>query len=199
MSSRFVRLTLTTLALAATLLPGAGLAKTPAGGRPVQKDIYGFEVLSIKGNKVPLSSYKGKVLLVVNTASRCGFTPQYEGLEALYQKYRAQGFEVLAFPANDFLSQEPGTDEEIEEFCSTRFGTKFPLFSKIHVKGGKIAPLYSWLTKDSAFPGDVEWNFTKFLIGPDGKVVARFPSKVKPLAPEITGQIETLLASRAAR
>lgn len=158
------------------------------------RGVHDFKVRSIDGKDVALSQYKGKALLIVNTASRCGFTPQYEGLEAVYQKYRAKGFEVLAFPANNFMNQEPGTDAEIQKFCSLKYDTTFPLFSKISVKGKEISPLYAYLTQRSPFPGDIKWNFNKFLVGPDGHVVARFDSKVEPTSPEVTAAIEKLLA-----
>jgi glutathione peroxidase len=135
-------------------------------------------------------------VLVVNTASKCGLTPQYEGLETLYERYRGRGFEVLAFPANDFLGQEPGTNEEIAEFCTTRFSTSFPLFAKIHVKGEEIAPLYAWLTRDSGHPGEIEWNFAKFLVGPDGRVIARFHPDVEPLDPDLVAKVEAALPAR---
>jgi glutathione peroxidase len=151
---------------------------------------------AIDGSSRSLASYKGKALLIVNTASKCGFTPQYESLEALYDKYKGRGFEVLAFPANDFMNQEPGSDAEIQKFCTLKYDTSFPLFSKIHVKGKEIAPLYTYLTKESAFPGDIEWNFTKFLIGPDGQVVARFGSRVDPMSKDVTGKLEALLAQK---
>lgn len=167
----------------------------PAAKKPA-RSAHDFSAKTSDGRTVSLASYRGKVLLIVNTASRCGFTGQYEGLEALAQRYRARGFEVLAFPANDFMNQEPGTDEQIRAFCSTEYGTTFPLFSKISVKGGKAHPLYAWLTRQSSKPGDVRWNFTKFVIGPDGQVAARFDSKVEPLSAEITGAIEGLLAAR---
>lgn len=182
------------LALAACV--AAGAVHSTAGARPVTPtNLHSFEVRTNDGKKQSLAQYKGKVVLVVNTASRCGLTPQYEGLESLYEKYKAQGFEILAFPANDFLGQEPGTDEEIREFCSTKYNVTFPLFSKVHVKGKEQAPLYQWLTKDSGFPGDIEWNFAKFLVGKDGTVLARFAPTVAPDAPELRAAIEKALAS----
>lgn len=171
------------------------LAATVTGAEgATSRSVYDFKVRAIDGKDVALSQYKGKALLIVNTASRCGFTPQYEGLEAVYQQYRAKGFEVLAFPANNFMNQEPGTDAEIQKFCSLKYDTTFPLFSKISVKGKEISPLYAYLTKQSPFPGDIKWNFNKFLVGADGHVVARFDSKVEPTSPEVTAAIEKLLA-----
>ena len=155
--------------------------------------IYDFKVATATGDERPLEDFKGKALLVVNTASKCGLTPQYESLQALRDKYAARGFEVLAFPANNFAWQEPGTNEEIQQFCQVNYGVTFPVFAKISVKGKDIAPLYSYLTHDSGFAGDIEWNFAKFLVAPDGKVVARFNAKVDPLAPEIVQKVEATL------
>lgn len=196
--TRFLR----TLLLAALILCAGvpSFRASHAGARTMTNTtLHSFEVRTNDGHKKSLAQFKGKAVLVVNTASRCGLTPQYEGLESLYEKYKAQGFEVLAFPANDFLGQEPGTDEEIREFCSTKYDISFPLFSKIHVKGKEQAPLYRWLTTGAGHDGDIEWNFAKFLVGPDGRVVARFHPKVKPLDPQVTGAIDSLLAARAAR
>jgi glutathione peroxidase len=167
-----------------------------AGGKAMSRTVHEFKVKTIDGKDQSLAVYKGKTLLVVNTASKCGFTGQYKGLEALYEKYREQGFEVLAFPANNFMGQEPGSNEEIAKFCELNYRTSFPLFSKISVKGRDIAPLYAYLTTAPGFAGDVGWNFTKFLVGPDGKVVARFESRTDPLDPKVTGQIEGLLAAK---
>ncbi len=160
------------------------------------KGIYDFRVATIDNGTRALSKYKGKVLLVVNTASKCGFTPQYKSLEALYEKYRAEGFEVLAFPANNFHEQEPGTNSEIQSFCSLNYHTTFPLFAKIDVKGEKIAPLYAWLTHDSGFAGDIPWNFTKFLVARNGTVVGRFDPKTDPLDASVTALLETELKKR---
>lgn len=153
-------------------------------------------VEDISGNEVALSAYRGKVLLIVNTASKCGFTPQYAQLEELYKKYQEQGLVVLGFPSNDFLGQEPGTNEEIQEFCKVRYGVSFPLFAKIAVRGRDQAPLYGDLTsrkKNGPFAGGIKWNFTKFLVGRDGRVVARFGPNVKPDAPEAVAAIESAL------
>jgi glutathione peroxidase len=155
--------------------------------------LYDFTVLTIDGETRSLGEYRGKTLLIVNTASRCGFTPQYESLEALYRQYKARGFEVLAFPANDFMGQEPGSNADIKVFCSERYHTSFPLFAKISVKGKQIAPLYRWLTKDSPFPGDIPWNFTKFVVAPDGKVAARFGPQTDPRSKDVTQLLEKLL------
>jgi glutathione peroxidase len=150
-------------------------------------NIYEFTPKSIDGAPAPLADYKGKVVLIVNVASRCGFTPQYSGLEALYKKYKDRGFTVLGFPANNFGAQEPGTEAEIKTFCSIKYNVTFPMFSKISVKGADKAPLYQYLT---AARGEVQWNFTKFLVGKDGQVIRKFDSAVTPDATELTGAIE---------
>lgn len=151
----------------------------------------------IDGKATSLKAYEGKVLLVVNVASRCGLTPQYKALEATHQKYKDKGFSVLGFPSNDFGAQEPGTNEEIKEFCSTKYNVTFPMFDKVHVKGPGQHPLYAALSgKDSPFPGDVKWNFGKFLIGRDGRIIKRFEPKVAPDSPEVTEAIEAALAQK---
>ena len=155
--------------------------------------IYDFSMKNIDGKEVPLKKYKGKVLLVVNVASYCGNTPQYKGLEALHETYKNQGFDVLGFPANEFGAQEPGTNASIKEFCEKTYRVKFPMFSKIVVKGEGIDPLYEWLTSTEGFSGPIEWNFAKFLIGKDGKVVARFKPKTQPESQEVKDAIEAAL------
>ena len=157
------------------------------------KSIYDFTMKDIDGRDVPLSQYKGKALLIVNTASKCGFTNQYEGLENLYKEYKDKGFEILAFPANNFMGQEPGSNEEIKLFCALKFKTSFPLFSKISVAGGDIDPLYVYLTKESPFKGSISWNFNKFLINKEGQVVARFGSKTTPEDQELVSTLNKLL------
>ncbi|MCS7025751.1 MAG: glutathione peroxidase [Bryobacteraceae bacterium] len=152
--------------------------------------VHDFSPKSIDGKVTPLSNYKGKVLLIVNVASRCGYTPQYAGLESLYQKYKDRGLVVLGFPANNFGGQEPGSDEEIKQFCTRNYNVTFPMFSKISAKGSDIAPLYQFLTQGS---GEVRWNFTKFLVNGDGKVIARFEPSVRPDAPELIAAIENAL------
>ena len=152
--------------------------------------VYDFTVKDKKGNDVSLSEYKGKVLLIVNTATKCGLTPQYDALEALYEKYHDQGFEILAFPCNQFLAQAPGSVEEIDSFCTLRFNTKFPRFGKIKVNGKEADPLYVYLKEQK--PGRIEWNFAKFLIDREGNVVERVSSKTKPET--MTESIEKLLA-----
>lgn len=155
-----------------------------------------FTLNTIDGKPGALADYKGKVVLIVNVASKCGFTPQYEGLEAVYRKYKDQGLVVLGFPANNFMGQEPGTNEEIKTFCTRTYNVTFPMFSKISVVGADKAPLYQFLTDKQANPttgGEIKWNFTKFLVGKDGKVIARFESPVKPESAEVTGAIEKAL------
>ena len=158
--------------------------------------IYEFTLKSIDGQQVPLAQFKGKVVLIVNVASRCGYTPQYAGLEALYEKYKDRGFVILGFPANNFLWQEPGTNEEIKTFCSTKYHVTFPMFAKVSVKGADKTPLYQFLTDKRANPssgGEIGWNFTKFLTDRNGKVIARFGSGVAPQSPEIIKAIDAAL------
>ena len=181
------------MALAAAFLGAAQPAPSAAATKAAPRNVYSFSAVTIDGAKQPLAAYKGKALLIVNTASKCGFTPQYEGLEALYKKYHDRGFEVLGFPATDFMRQEPGTDAEIKTFCSTTYHTTFPLFSKISVKGKAIHPLYAYLTRETKFRGKITWNFNKFLVDPNGKVVARFGSNIEPLSKEVTEKLESIL------
>jgi glutathione peroxidase len=159
--------------------------------------VHNISVKDIEGKEASLETYKGKVLLIVNVASKCGLTPQYKGLETLYQKYKDKGFAVLAFPCNQFGGQEPGTNEEIKQFCSTKYNVSFPLFDKIDVNGANRHPLYTNLAgKDSPFPGDIKWNFSKFLVGRDGKILKRFEPKTAPDAGELTEAIEAALAAK---
>ena len=158
--------------------------------------IYSFKLKDIDGWPIALSRYEGKVLLVVNVASECRFTHQYENLQRLYMKYRDRGFVVLGFPTNDFGKQEPGTNAQIKEFTTSQFNIKFPLFSKISAKGKATHPLYQYLTSPEVcgeFAGPVTWNFNKFLIDKDGKTIARFPSEIDPLDPQITEAVEAAL------
>ena len=158
--------------------------------------LYDIPLKDIDGKDTSLKAYKGKVLLIVNVASKCGFTPQYEGLEAIHKKYAAQGFTVVGFPCNDFMSQEPGTPEEIKTFCSSKYNVTFPLFAKLHVKGAEQHPLYAALTGKGTrrFAGDIKWNFGKFVIGRDGMIAARFGSMTKPESADVTEAIEKALA-----
>jgi glutathione peroxidase len=179
----------TWFALAAVLMGSVSLSAAAS--------LYDIPLKDIDGKDTSLKPYAGKVILVVNVASKCGFTPQYTALEAAYQKYAAQGLVVCGFPCNQFHSQEPGTDAEIKQFCSANYNVTFPMFDKLEVNGENRHPLYVALAgKDSPFPGDIRWNFTKFVIGRDGKIVARFDSKVKPDSPEVTQAIETALAAK---
>ncbi len=178
--------------LAATV----GRADDPAGSKPAPA--LDFHAQDIDGKAIDLAkAYQGKVLLVVNTASQCGYTPQYRGLESTYGKYKTKGFEILAFPANEFGSQEPGSNGEIKSFCSSSYNVTFPLFSKIVVKGPGIHPFYQYLTSaktDPKFAGDISWNFNKFLINRKGEIIARFDSGDAPESPKVTKAIEAALA-----
>lgn len=161
-----------------------------------QPKIYSFIVKTIDGKDKPLSDYKGKVLLIVNVASKCGHTPQYKGLESVYKKYKDRGFMVLGFPANNFLWQEPGTNEDIKNFCTLNYGVTFDMFSKISVKGSNQDPLYRYLTKESPVPGSVTWNFQKYLVDRKGNVVAKFAPGVKPEEKDVIDKIEQLLSEK---
>jgi len=161
--------------------------------------VHEFTMDAINGTPTPLASFKGKVMLVVNVASQCGYTYQYEGLQALYVKYKDQGLVVVGFPANNFGAQEPGSNAEIGAFCKSKFGVTFPMFSKISVKGSDKAPLYQFLTDKNANPktgGEIPWNFTKYLVDRDGKVLARFDAPVEPESKELTSAIEAALKSK---
>jgi glutathione peroxidase len=160
------------------------------------KTVYDFTLNTIDGQPASLASYKGKVMLLVNVASRCGYTPQYAALESVYEKYKDRGFVIVGIPANNFGGQEPGSNQEIKTFCLTKYHVSFPMMAKVSVKGDDKTPLYQFLTDKSANPrtgGEIKWNFTKFLIGPDGQVIARFDSEVTPDSPELTSAIETAL------
>lgn len=175
---------------------GAGLAS--AKGEGAVTNLYSFTMKDIDGKNVSLADYRGKVLLLVNVASKCGFTGQYEGLESLYKRYKDRGLVILGFPANDFLWQEPGTDAEIKTFCSLKFGVTFPMFSKISVKGSDMHPLYQYLTAKETnpqFAGAISWNFNKFLVGRDGKILARFGSRTTPADKDLVEAVEKALAT----
>jgi glutathione peroxidase len=187
---------LPTLLLAVSMFSVAWAASAEEPGKK-PASVLAFHPNDIDGKAVDLSKYKGDVLLVVNTASQCGLTPQYEGLEQVYEKYKGQGFKVLAFPANEFGLQEPGSNAEIKTFCSSKFHVTFPLFSKIVVKGEGIHPLYQYLTSaetNPKFAGEIRWNFTKFLVNRKGEVIARFEPPVKPESDTVTAAIEKALA-----
>jgi glutathione peroxidase len=159
--------------------------------------IYDIPLKDIDGKDTSLKAYKGKTLLIVNVASKCGNTPQYAGLEKLNQQYKDKGLVVLGFPCNQFGKQEPGSNADIKEFCSSKYAVTFPMFDKLDVKGESQHPLYKELSgKDAPFPGDVKWNFGKFLVGPDGRIVKRFEPGVKPESPEVVKAIEDTLAGK---
>lgn len=160
------------------------------------KSFYDFKMKNIDGKEISLGDYKGKVLLVVNVASFCGNTPQYKALEKLYKDNKDKGFEILGFPANEFGQQEPGSDTEIKQFCTSKYDVTFPMFSKIVVKGDGIHPLYQWLIANADRHEDIEWNFAKFLIGKDGKVVKRYSPKTQPDSADVTGAIAEALAQQ---
>lgn len=163
----------------------------------MKNNISDVVVKDINGKTVPLSAYKGKVLLIVNVASKCGFTPQYKGLEEIYNRYKAKGLEILAFPCNDFGSQEPGSNEEIKTFCSTSYKVTFKLFDKIKVLGNEKSPLYVKLTdNDITEKSDIKWNFEKFVINKHGDIIARFKSKIEPTSEDLTSVIDKELAAK---
>ena len=159
--------------------------------------VHEFELTNIDGENISLDRYEGNVLLIVNTASECGYTPQYEGLQSLYEQYKDKGLVIAGFPANNFGGQEPGTDEEIKQFCKKNYGVAFPMFSKISVKGNDIHPLFDYLTSqpNPDFTGEIKWNFEKFLVDKDGKLIRRFRSPVKPESDEIISAIDRALES----
>ena len=168
----------------------------PVGAEVGAASVYDFTLKNIDGKDTSLSQYRGKVLLLVNVASKCGLTPQYEGLQSLYTKYKDRGLVILGFPANNFMGQEPGTDEEIKSFCSLKYNVTFPMFSKISVKGSDIHPLYKFLTDKETNPefgGDIRWNFNKFLVDRNGKIIARFEPQVKPEDDRVIQAVEKAL------
>lgn len=202
------QLTAALLALTCSLTPGLSsqaLADEPKTASSTEEQnqetpaVLNFTMDNIEGKPVNLADYQGKVILMINVASKCGHTKQYAGLEKLYEKYKDQGLVILGFPANNFGGQEPGSDEEIATFCKKNYGVTFPLFSKISVKGDDKAPLYQYLTEEKTnaqSPGEVKWNFEKFLIGKDGQIAGRFVSKVQPDSEELVGAIEKQLAAK---
>ena len=180
-----------------TLFLTAALALTTALSMHAAPSFYEITAKDIAGKDTSLSAYRGKVVLVVNVASKCGNTKQYTGLETIYTKYKPQGLEILGFPCNQFGGQEPGTSEDIQAFCSTKYNVTFPLFEKVEVNGAGRHPLYTFLSgDDAAFPGKIGWNFGKFLVGRDGKVIARFEPKTQPESPEVVAAIEAALAQK---
>ena len=156
-------------------------------------NVHDFSAKTIDGADKKLADYKGRALLIVNVASKCGLTPQYEALEKLNEEYGPKGLSVLGFPANEFGAQEPGSNEDIKSFCTTNYGVKFGMFCKVVVKGAGIDPLFDFLTKKSKFAGDIQWNFNKFLVGKDGEVLARFEPKVDPASADVKSAIEKAL------
>lgn len=179
------------VALAALMLAG-----TAAWAEGDGAEVLKYTVKDVDGKDVDLSKYKGKVVMIVNVASKCGLTPQYNDLVQIHQEYKDKGFEIIGFPANDFMRQEPGTNAEIKEFCTSKYNVGFPIMSKISVKDPEKADIYKDLTgeKNGPYAGEIKWNFTKFLVGKDGKVIARFEPKTKPNEPEVKAAIEKALA-----
>lgn len=187
------------LMISATLISCTAHSNTPTMTNEVSatnetvapKNIYEFKVAAIDGSTIDFATFKGKKILIVNTASECGFTPQYEGLEKLYEKYKDK-LVIVGFPANNFGSQEPGTNEEIGAFCKKNYGVTFPMAAKISVKGDNIAPIYQWLcnkNENGVLDAKIGWNFNKFLLDENGKLLAHFESKVEPMSEEITGRL----------
>ena len=188
------------LALSTVAIAGFAFGDDAKKENPSVPAVLNFTMNSLDGKPVNLSKYQGKVVLMVNVASQCGYTPQYKPLEALYEKYKDRGLVILGFPANNFGKQEPGTDKDIADFCEKNYGVKFDMFSKVSVKGDDICPLYQLLTSektDPSFPGEVKWNFEKFLISRDGEIVNRFRSKISPDSEEMVKAIEAELAKSA--
>jgi glutathione peroxidase len=179
------------------ILAFAAIIMTTAISLRAADSLYDLPLKDIDGKDTSLKAYQGKALLIVNVASKCGFTKQYEGLQAIYKKYEGQGLVVCGFPCNQFGGQEPGSEADIKQFCSDKYDVTFPMFSKMEVNGAGRSPLYKLLAgKESPYPGDIRWNFTKFLVGRDGKIVGRFDSKVKPDSEELTKAIEAALAAK---
>lgn len=183
-------------AVSLTLAMAERSSLSTKGSEMTENSVLDFSLKDIDGKDVKLDAYRGKLLLLVNVASKCGYTPQYEGLQALYARYQSQGLVVLGFPANNFMGQEPGTNEEIKTFCTLKYKVTFPMFAKISVKGDDIHPLYRFLTSKTTNPdfgGDINWNFNKFLVNRSGKIAARFETKDKPEGEKVVQAIEGLL------
>lgn len=196
MKIRFARIASLALILGATASIGIASRNLNPPVGTMMTSVYDYTLKDIDHKEINLGQYRGKVLLLVNVASRCGYTPQYEGLQKVYLKYKDRGFVILGFPANNFMGQEPGTDEEIKTFCSTKYNVTFPIFSKISVKGDDIHPLYKFLTsKDTnpEFGGDIKWNFNKFLVDKQGKIIGRFEPGIKPESDQVIAAIEKAL------
>jgi glutathione peroxidase len=179
-------------AMAAAAAFGFVMPRLQVPAAPKMKSLHEFTLKDIDGKDRSLKDFKGKTVLIVNTASKCGLTPQYEGLQALYTKYKDKGLVVLGFPANDFAGQEPGTEAEIKTFCTSKYNVTFPMFSKVTVVGEQMNPLYSWLINKTDGKA-IEWNFTKFLVGKDGKTVTRFSSRTNPSDPKLVAAVESAL------
>lgn len=189
---------LTAVALGVAVAMGAFAPEKPAAAqRAMPADAFGFNMTRIDGKPLPFSQFRGKVLLVVNTASMCGFTPQYEGLQALQTRYAKAGFTVVGVPSNNFMNQEYDSNAKIKEFCESKFGINFPMTERADVKGPNAAPFYRWAATTLPANNVPQWNFHKFLVGRDGKLIAGFGSKVTPQSPEMTAAIETALRGRA--
>jgi glutathione peroxidase len=181
-------------AVSLTAKPRPKPSPVPTPTQEALMGVHQFTVQTIDGQPKSLADYKGKVLLIVNVASECGFTPQYEGLEALYEKYRDRGFVILGFPSNDFGGQEPGTEAEIKAFCNRNYNVSFDLFAKVHAKTMEgQAPLFQWLTTNGPSPEHIGWNFNKFLIAKDGSIIKHYGSNTKPLSDELTAAVEQAL------
>jgi len=191
-----MKFTTAVLVAACVLLTTRGQAQMKEKSMDPQPKLYSFVMKTIDGKEKSLADYKGKVLMIVNVASKCGHTPQYKALEELYNKYKDQGFDILGFPANNFLWQEPGSDADIKNFCTTNYGVTFDMFSKIDVKGSKQNPLYAYLTKDSPVAGPVRWNFQKYLVDRQGNVVAKFDPGTEPEDKDVVAKIEQLIAQK---
>ena len=188
---------LSAILLSATVICGCGSVSSEEVKMP---DFYDIKVSTIDGEAITMGKYKGKVLLIVNTASKCGFTRQYDGLQKLYAEYKDKGLVILGFPSNDFMRQEPGSDSEISNFCRVNYGVEFPMFAKIKVKGDDQHILYKWLTSEKTNPdhaGKISWNFNKFLISREGKVLNRFGSRTEPQDPELVKALEAALETKA--
>src|SRR5262245_42796776 len=193
----FMKKTTVTVALMAMLAASLASGQTNSGGKV--PEVLNFTMNNITGQSINLSKYQGNVVLIVNTASQCGYTYQYEGLQALHKKYASQGLKILGFPSNDFGQQEPGTNAEIQRFCKANYGVEFDMFSKVQVLGRAKVPLYEYLTSKSSdpkFAGEIKWNFEKFLIGRDGQILGRFASDIEPDARQVTGAIEAALGKK---
>ena len=196
MNARFGRFAWVALILIATASISIASRNADPTGGTMMTSLYDFTLKDIEHKEINLGQYRGKVLLLVNVASRCGYTPQYEGLQKVYLKYKDRGFVILGFPANNFMGQEPGTDEEIKTFCSTKYNVTFPIFSKISVKGDDMHPLYKFLTSKETNPdfgGDIKWNFNKFLVDKQGKIIGRFEPAIKPESDQVIQAIEKAL------